>query len=374
MLLALSSLLILVEGTLVAAPPASPKKPVVDEYQGVKVTDDFRWLEKADDPAVKQWSDAQTAYARAQLDAIPFHDAVQARVDKLIRSTSERWSSVIRRGDLTFAVKFEPTKQQPFLVSYKSLDDKKSERVLVDPNAIDPTGKTAIDFWEVSNDGKLLAASLSKNGSEAGDLHVFDVATAKEVGEVIPHVNNGTAGGSVAFAPDNSGFWYTRYPRGTERPPEDAGFFQQVYFHKFGTKTETDTYELGKELPRIAEIELFSRRDGKWILAHVRNGDGGEVALYVRPTAAEGKWSQVSTSPIARSPLSSVPTTRCMSSRARAHRAAGCCASRSPRRPSTRRPSSFRSPKARFSRSSPPRRSSTCSTSSADRRRCGPSR
>jgi prolyl oligopeptidase len=294
MLPLLSALLVLADVS--AAPlPATPKKPVVDEYQGEKVTDDFRWLEAADDPAVKAWSDGQTAHAHAVLGAIPFHDQVQARLDKLIRSTSERWSSVIKRGDLYFAVKFEPSKQQPFLVAYTSLDDKNSGRVLVDPNVIDATGKTAIDFWEVSNDGKLLAVSLSKNGSEAGDLHLFDVSSAKEVGEVIPHVNNGTAGGSMAFAPDNTGFWYTRYPRGTERPAEDAGFFQQVYFHKLGSKTEADTYELGKELPRIAEIELQTRRDGKWILADVKNGDGGEVAFYVRPSNADGHWTQVST-------------------------------------------------------------------------------
>src|SRR4051794_16574149 len=119
MLLALSSLLILAEGALMAAPaPASPRKPVVDEYQGVKVTDDFRWLEKADDAAVKAWSDAQTARTRAALDAVAYHKGVHDRLDKLIRSTSERWSSVILRGGVFFAVKFEPSKQQPFLVSY----------------------------------------------------------------------------------------------------------------------------------------------------------------------------------------------------------------------------------------------------------------
>jgi hypothetical protein len=39
----------------------TPKKPVTDEYQGVKVQDDYQWLEKDDDPAVNAWSNPQVS-------------------------------------------------------------------------------------------------------------------------------------------------------------------------------------------------------------------------------------------------------------------------------------------------------------------------
>ena len=45
----------------VSAPPATPKRPITDQYQGVNVTDDYRWLENWDDPEVKQWNAAQNA-------------------------------------------------------------------------------------------------------------------------------------------------------------------------------------------------------------------------------------------------------------------------------------------------------------------------
>lgn len=276
--------------------PETPKKPVVDEYHGEKVTDDYRWLEKTGDPAVMSWSDAQTAHARAFLDAVPYREGVRTRLDRLIRSSSESYFGLVQRGGLLFAWKVDPKKQQPTLVTLASADDKKSERVILDPNVLDPTGKTAIDFFVPSIDGKRIAVSLSKNGSEAGDVHVYDVATAKPVGEVVPHVNNGTAGGSVAFAPGGNGFWYTRYPRGSERPEADGGFYQQVYFHAIGTKTEGDVYELGKSFPKIAEIILDTTDDGKHVLAEVKNGDGGEVEFYVKRTdAPAGAWTQVST-------------------------------------------------------------------------------
>src|SRR5262245_41073302 len=40
-------------------PPEAAKKPVTDEIQGIKVTEDYRWLEKSDDPEVVKWSTAQ---------------------------------------------------------------------------------------------------------------------------------------------------------------------------------------------------------------------------------------------------------------------------------------------------------------------------
>ena len=278
-----------------APAPETPKKPVVDEFHGVKVTDDYRWLEDSADPVVKQWSDAQNARTRAYFAALPHYEEVRARVDQLIRSNSISYGVQVKRGGLLFAIKSDPKFQQAMLVTLASADDLKAERLLVDPNAMDAKGSIAIDWFVVSLDGRTVGVSLSKNGSEAGDLHLYDVATAKEIGEVIPHVQNGTAGGSIAFTPDATGFWYTRYPRGKERAAADAGFYQQVWFHQIGTKTEADTYELGNDLPKIAEIALATQDDGQWILAEVKNGDGGEVAYYLRPTAPGGNWSRIST-------------------------------------------------------------------------------
>ena len=116
-------------------------------------------------------------------------------------------ASVTFRGGRYFAIKTEPPKQQPMLIVLDSLDDLSSERVVVDPNALDPTGATSMDWYVASPDGKLVAVSLSVGGSEAGDVHVYstDDRAAKSF-EVVPHVNSGTAGGDVAWTPDSRGF------------------------------------------------------------------------------------------------------------------------------------------------------------------------
>lgn len=272
-------------------PPGAARRPVVDEYWGVKVSDDYRWLESWDDPEVRAWSDAQNAATRAVLDALPGRSAIQARVEALMRGASVSFGGLLRRGSVLFAIKRDPALQQPQLVVLPSLADPGSARVVLDPNVLDPTGHTSIDFFEPSRDGSLVAVSLSVGGSESGDLHVFRVATGAQAFEVIPRVNGGTAGGSVAWTPDGKALYYTRYPRPGERPPADLDFYQQVYLHVLGTPTERDTYCTGKELPRIAEIRLDTPDEGPAVLAAVENGDGGELAFFLR--RPDGAWAQV---------------------------------------------------------------------------------
>ncbi len=64
----------------VPKPPDTPKRTVTDEYFGVTVTDDYRWLENWDDPAVKQWSAAENARTREYLDHLPARAAIKDRL------------------------------------------------------------------------------------------------------------------------------------------------------------------------------------------------------------------------------------------------------------------------------------------------------
>src|SRR6266571_2429462 len=214
--------------------PSTPKQPVSDVYQGITVVDDYRWLESFEDPAVRAWSDSQNAHTRALLDGLPARAAIARRLRDLVSAASGSYWDLERRGGSFFAVKYEPSKQQP--------------------------------------------------------LHVFETTGGRELGDTIAHIQYPTALGSLAWTSD-SGFYYTRYPARGERPDSDLHFYQQVYFHQLGTPTATDRYVLGKEFPRIAEVTLTRSEDGRYFLATVANGDGGEFAHYV--AGASGRWTQV---------------------------------------------------------------------------------
>ena len=264
----------------VAPPPPTEKVPVKDVFHGVEVGEAYRWLEDGDAPEVKAWSAAQTTYARAALDALPHRARIDARVSEVLGATAARYRAVAPVAGGFLALKTQPPKQQPFLVHLASLGSSEA-RVVIDPNAMDAEGLVHIDWFVPSPDGRRVAVSLSKAGTESGDVHVFEVASGERVHEIIPRVNGGTAGGDLAWTPDGAGFYYTRYPRGDERPPEDRDFYQQLWFHTLGTPTEEDRYVLGEDLPRIAEIQLATAPSGRLVVT-VQKGDGGEFRHYLQ--------------------------------------------------------------------------------------------
>ncbi len=272
-------------------PFETPKRPVVDGYHGVNVVDDYRWLEDLTDPEVRDWNDNQNGHTRGVLDGLPVRELIRERIAALYSATSADYPEVQFRGDRFFALKFQPPKQQRYLITLETVDDAASEKTIVDPNLLDYQGTIAIDWYAPSPDGRLVAVSLSRRGSEEGTLHVYDVESGRELADFIPRVNYPTASGSAAWNAEGSGLFYTRYPRNSERPPEDINFYQQVYFHQLGRPTGEDRYVIGKEFPRIAEIKLSTTKDGWYQLATVANGDGGEFAHYLMDPSS--RWTQV---------------------------------------------------------------------------------
>ncbi|HXI51678.1 MAG TPA: hypothetical protein VNH84_09235, partial [Candidatus Saccharimonadales bacterium] len=275
----------------VSAAPKTPVRPVVNEYHGVKVVDDYQWLENASDPDVRRWTAAQNRQARGVLDHLSSRPWVEERLKHLLTDPSTNYFLLSWRKGTLFLLKFEPPAQQPILITLSSVTNLQSTRVILDPNQLDPSGATTIDWYVPSPDGRLVAVSLSENGSESGTLYFYDTASGQRRSDRIPRVHGPTAGGSAAWDGQGTGVFYTRYPRSGERPEADLGFYQQVYFHRLDTPAERDTYEIGKDFPRISETVLEASPDGRRILATVANGDGGEYAHFLRELS--GTWRQI---------------------------------------------------------------------------------
>ena len=107
------------QSPVIPAPPDTPKKPVTDEYRGVKVTDNYRWLENWDDPAVKQWSAAQNARTREYFDHLTSRPAIKERLKQLVAASSASFYSLQYRAGMLFAEEFQPPQQQAKLVVMK---------------------------------------------------------------------------------------------------------------------------------------------------------------------------------------------------------------------------------------------------------------
>ena len=264
------------------------RQPVTTTYHGVDVTEDYRWLEDASSEDTKTWTKAQHERTMSYLSSLPSYAEIRRRAEEIVGADSVSYRGLEAGGATAFALKRQPPKQQAFLVALAEVMDASTERVIVDPNVLDPSGATTIDWFVPSPDGRLVAVSLSSHGTEDGTLHVFDASTGELVDVRIPRVT--LMGGSLAWRGDSGAFWYTRYPAPGERAEEDLRFYQEVWFHEIGGNEDRQDLAGVFADDRIVENLLSSSPDGRWVLDRAARGDGGEWEVFVRPQAGGDWW------------------------------------------------------------------------------------
>ena len=249
-----------------AAPPASIGG-VVETVHGYEVRDPFRGLE--DRAGADAWIRAQNARTEAWWDAHP-DAAFDARLEELY-ALDRIWDPAVE-GKTVFFLRQPGDRQQE---SLRALVDG-VERTLVDPDALDPTGRTALDWYYPSEDGSLVAYGLSKDGTEDSVLRVLETATGKDRGVEIPD----TRWCSVAWLPDATGFYYTRYPAGERYGP-------RVHLHRLGGDPAKDPVVFGEGLDPTWFPGAVVAEDGKHVALVTDKGwSSTDVAIEDRATGA----------------------------------------------------------------------------------------
>jgi len=149
--------------------------------------------------------DLQRKRTRKYLDRLAQRKPIFSQLMEQTAATSRSFYGLHAVGDQVFAFLNQPPKQQPMIAVLGNAADAAQARVVVDPNILNPKGTTAIDWFVPSPNGACLAVSLSENGSEDGSVHLFEAASGKQVGEVVPRVQYPTGGGSLAWRKDSKG-------------------------------------------------------------------------------------------------------------------------------------------------------------------------
>ncbi|MFI5245067.1 MAG: S9 family peptidase, partial [Gemmatimonadales bacterium] len=215
--------------------PTAPRVDLVEHRHGVPVSDPFRPLERADDPKTMAWVNEENALTRRLLDG-PFRDGLVERLRALNRYP--RSSAPAIRGRRLFFLHNDGTMNQAALCVRHDMERAGSEspqlRVLLDPNALDGAGTTAITEIEPDDEGARIVYALSLHGSDRQELRVLDVTTGREEPDRIRWVKFA----SIAWA--REGFFYTRFPAPGSVPPEQQQYFCQVWFHRLGEAQDRD--------------------------------------------------------------------------------------------------------------------------------------
>ena len=245
-------------------PPSTKQQPVTDDYFGHKIVDPYRWLEDGSSPETQQWVAAQLAYTRSVLDKLPGRDRLHDRIEQLIEIGNLGETEV--GGDYYFHTRREGKQNQPVLYVRKHADGK--DEVLVDVNPLSKGGTVALDWWRPSHDGKFVAYGTSESGSEMSTLHVIETATHK----LRPDTIERTRAASIAWKPDDSGFYYTRYPKKGDVAEGQEMYNRHVFYHPLGGDTAKDPLIFGEGRDPQDWPNITLSNDGRWLSIIVAQG------------------------------------------------------------------------------------------------------
>ena len=247
-----------------AGPPKVKVAPVEDTIHGHKIVDLYRYLEDANDPETREYVERELTYTRSVLDPLPGRNKINSRLSQLLPIGTV--ASPQMGGPYYFYTRREGNQNQPVLYVREGL--RGADRVLVDVNKLSSDATVALDWWFASDDGKFVAYGTSPSGSEVSTLHVIESAS----GKLLPDSIERTRAASVAWKPDNSGFFYTRYPKKGDVPEGQEVYNRHVFYHVLGDDPTHDRLIFGEGRDPEAWPSLVISDDGRWLLIDESHG------------------------------------------------------------------------------------------------------
>ena len=239
--------------------PSPPTDGTTDTYYGESVADPYRPLEDIDASPTRAWVAAEAAMTRAYLDAVPQRAAIRAHLQSM--ANYERYAVPFHMRDRYFY--FYNTGLQDQSVLYTMRGYNGTPRVLIDPNTLSSDGSVTVGEESPSWNARYLTYATRSSGSDWQTWHVRDVASAHDLPDTLQWSKFSTA----AWLPDDSGFFYERYPApAAGQTFKGALYGHAVYLHKLGTA-------------QTADLEFYYRPEHKNWLYGVQVTDDGRYAI-----------------------------------------------------------------------------------------------
>jgi len=251
-------------------PPVARAYPVTENLHGRPITDLYRWLEDANSAETQRFVAEQNAFTRGVLERAPGREKLRQRIEQLL--TIGRVTAPRIGGSRYFYERREGRQNQPIVYVREGPDG--AEQALIDVNALSPDGTIALDWWYPSEDGRYVAHGTSRDGSELSTLRVIEVETRRLLADKIER----TRAASLAWLPDSSGFYYTRYPSIGEVPTGEEMYHRRVFFHSLAAEKSDGSADPlifpagGCALAPEHWPSVSISNDGRWVLIEVSEG------------------------------------------------------------------------------------------------------
>ena len=272
--------------------PVFPAKNVPERFFGTVVDDPYRALENDKDPAVAVWMKSHADHARATLEALSGHAALSKRIADLDNAAAARIGALQRVPDGKIFFLRRGATENTFKLHLRAADGQES--LLADPDDWQKaTGKPhAINYFEASPDGSVVAVGISPGGNELASIYLIETATKKRIGAPIDRARYA----GVSWLPGGKSFFYARGPQLADDAPMSEQFKnRRAYLHVVGTDPAKDVLLLGVDgHPRVPMLptqgaNVIVTPGSDHAVALVYDGVQRELRLYAAPLAAVGK-------------------------------------------------------------------------------------
>lgn len=211
--------------------PETAKVDTVDVYFGTKVADPYRWLENDTTAATAAWVEAQNKVTNEYLNRIPFRDKLLQRLTNV--ANYEKIGAPFKKHGKYYFYKNDGLQNQSVLYVQDSPDGE--ARVFLDPNKLSEDGTVALTGISFSNNGKYMAYTISRSGSDWSEVYVMDVATGKLLEDHIEWAKFSGADWK------GDGFYYSAYDAPTKgKEFSNVNENHKIYYHKIGEPQSAD--------------------------------------------------------------------------------------------------------------------------------------
>lgn len=250
-------------------PPATQAIPVIDTLFGFKITDNYRWLEDKSNPDVLSWSKAQHQYT---VDFIKKNFKNYPGLTDELKKIYDRdiISAPFFKADREFFTKKMRGEQQ--YKYYTRIGNK--EILIFDPMKIDPSGKSAVTSFVLTQKGDKAAIGIQFQGNEVNTYYIIDTKTGKQL-----------------YAPITglAGFSWTKDEKHAYITQRDRAMLEKqvpsiTYYHTLGTDRKHDTKLLQPDNPKDF-AGIYDSEDAD--VTFSEDADFWSNTLYIMPLGAD---------------------------------------------------------------------------------------
>ncbi len=259
--------------------PVAKKVDSVDVYFGHQVADPYRWLEDDNSAETAEWVAAENTITQDYLATIPFREDLRKRLTDIWNYP--KYGVPFKKGDNYFYFKNDGIQNQSVLYMQSSIDA--PAETLLDPNKLSEDGTVALASMGISNDGKYLAYSIARAGSDWNEIFVMEIASRKILDDHIQWVKFS----GVSWK--GNGFFYSGYDKPAEGEElKGQNRFHKVFYHALGTNQDADQLIFEDKNQPLRTFYGYTTEDETFLLISESESTSGN-SLYAAKLEGDKK-------------------------------------------------------------------------------------